>query len=107
MKRAMATLLTAVILFSLAACGAKRESAQSVAENAIQAVQKLDDEQMQKYWGTSSVSTNSSEISNLNAECIKAMFSNLTYEIVSSKESDATAIVNVKFTNIDLAKAFS
>lgn len=107
MKRIMAILLAAVMLFSLAACGAKRESAQSVAENAIKAVQKFDDEQMQKYWGTSSVSTDSSEISNLDAECIKAMFSNLTYEVVSSKESETTAVVNVKFTNIDLAKAFS
>lgn len=107
MKRIVAILLAAVMLFSLAACGAKRESAQSVAENAIKAVQKFDDEQMQKYWGTSSVSTDSSEISNLDAECIKAMFSNLTYEVVSSKESETTAVVNVKFTNINLAKAFS
>ncbi len=107
MKRIVAILLAAVMLLSLAACGPKRESAQSVAENAIKAVQKFDDEQMQKYWGTSSVSTDSSEISNLDAECIKAMFSNLTYEVVSSKESETTAVVNVKFTNIDLAKAFS
>ena len=107
MKRIVTILLSAVMLFSLAACGTKRESAQSVAENAIKAVQKFDDEQMQKYWGTSSVSTDSSEISNLDAECIKAMFSNLTYEVVSSKESETTAVVNVKFANIDLAKAFS
>lgn len=107
MKRIVTILLSAVMLFSLAACGAKRESAQSVAESAIQAVQKFDDEQMQKYWGTSSISTGDSELSNLDVECIKAMFSNLTYEVVSSKESETTAVVNVKFTNIDLAKAFS
>lgn len=107
MKRAIAFLLAVVMLFSLAACGAKRESAQSVAEKAIQAVQKFDDEQMQNYWGTSSISTGNSEISDLNIECVKAMFANLTYEVVSSEENDSTAAVNVKFTNIDVAKAFT
>ena len=49
MKRYIAFLLAAMMLLSLAACGTKRESAESVAEKAIQAAQKLDAEQMQKY----------------------------------------------------------
>ena len=52
MKRYIAFLLAAMMLLSLAACGTKRESAESVAEKAIQAVQKLDADQMQKYWGS-------------------------------------------------------
>ena len=107
MKRIIAFLLASVMLFSLAACGAGRESAQSVAEKAIQAVQKLDAEQMQKYWGTAAPGTSSQDLSELDGKCVKAMFENLTYEIASSEEKENSAIVNVKFTNIDIVKVFS
>ena len=107
MKRSIAFLLSIVMLLSLAACGSMRESAQRVVEKAIQAVQKLDTEQMQKYWGTSSVSTGSDETSDLDVECVKAMLKNLTYEIVSSDEKDDTATVKVNFSNIDIAKALT
>ena len=107
MKRSIAFLLSIVMLLSIAACGSMRESAQSVVEKAIQAVQKLDTEQMQKYWGTSSVGTGSDETSDLDVECVNAMLKNLTYEIVSSDEKDDTASVKVNFTNIDIAKALT
>ena len=35
------------------------------------------------------------------------MFKNLSYEIVSSEEKENSASVNVKFTNIDISKAFA
>lgn len=95
------------MLFSLAACGAKRESAESVVEKAIQAVQNYDTEQMEQYWGKATVSTDDTDMSTLDEECIKEMFKNLTYEIISSEEKESTAIVNVKFTNIDVCSAFA
>lgn len=107
MRKNIAFILALVMLFSLAACGAKRESAQSVAEKAIQAVQKLDSEQMQKYWGTSTPGTDVQDLSELDGECVKAMYKNLTYEIVSSEEKESSAIVNVKFTNINIPQALS
>lgn len=77
MKRYIAFLLAAMMLLSLAACGTKRESAESVAEKAIQAAQKLDAEQMQKYWGSSDAELDDADMSTLDAECMKAMFKNV------------------------------
>lgn len=106
MKRFIAFVIAAVMLFSLAACGTSRESAQSVAENAIKAVQQLDTEQMQKYWGTGKLDTGNGDGFDA-SEGSQAMVKNLTYEIVSAEETDSTATVNVKFTNVDVGAALS
>ena len=106
MKRFIAFVIAAVMLFSLAACGTSRESAQSVAENAIKAVQQLDTEQMQKYWGTDKLDTGNGDGFDA-SEGSQAMVKNLTYEIVSAEETDSTATVNVKFTNVDVGAALS
>lgn len=103
MKRFIAFIIAAVMLFSLAACGTSRESAQSVAENAIKAVQQLDTEQMQKYWGTDNLDTGDGD----GFDASEAMVKNLTYEIVSAEETDSTATVKVKFTNVDVGAALS
>ena len=94
------------MLFSLAACGTSRESAQSVAENAIKSVQQLDTEQMQKYWGTGKLDTGNGDGFDA-SEGSQAMVKNLTYEIVSAEETDSTATINVKFTNVDVGAALS
>lgn len=106
MKRFIAFVIAAVMLFSLAACGTSRESAQSVAENAIKSVQQLDTEQMQKYWGTGKLDTGNGDGFDA-SEGSQAMVKNLTYEIVSAEETDSTATVNVKFTNVDVGAALS
>ena len=106
MKRFIAFVIAAVMLFSLAACGTSRESAQSVAENAIKAVQQLDTEQIQKYWGTGKLDTGNGDGFDA-SEGSQAMVKNLTYEIVSAEETDSTATVNVKFTNVDVGAALS
>lgn len=107
MKKVLSFIMALAMLFSLAACGAKRESAESVVEKAIQAVQNYDTEQMEQYWGKATVSTDDTDMSTLDEECIKEMFKNLTYEIISSEEKESAAIVNVKFTNIDVCSAFA
>lgn len=106
MKRFIALVIAAIMLFSLAACGTSRESAQSVAENAIKAVQQLDTEQMQKYWGTDKLDTGNGDGFDA-SEGSQAMVKNLTYEIVSAEETDSTATVKVKFTNVDVGAALS
>ena len=106
MKRFIAFVIAAVMLFSLAACGTSRESAQSVAENAIKSVQQLDTEQMQKYWGTDKLDTGNGDGFDA-SEGSQAMVKNLTYEIVSAEETDSTATINVKFTNVDVGAALS
>ena len=107
MKKVLSFIMAFAMLFSLAACGAKRESAERVVEKAIQAVQNYDTEQMEQYWGKATVSTDDTDMSTLDEECLKEMFKNLTYEIISSEEKESTAIVNVKFTNIDVCSAFA
>lgn len=106
MKKVLSFIMALAMLFSLAACGAKRESAESVAEKAIQAVQNYDTEQMKQYWGKTTVSTDDANMSTLDEKCIKEIFKNLTYEIVSSEEKETTATVTVKFTNIDSSSVF-
>ena len=106
MEGFIALVIAAVMLCSLAACGRGRESAQSVAENAIKAVQQLDTEQMQKYWGTGKLDTGNGDGFDA-SEGSQAMVKNLTYEIVSAEETDSTATVNVKFTNVDVGAALS
>lgn len=117
MKRIITFLLAIAMLFSLAACSDKqegtkggenkRESAQTVVEKAIQAVQELDEEGIQKYWGTTDDDTADDELSELDSACIEAMFKNLSYKIVSCEEKKTTATVKVEFTNIDIPQAFS
>lgn len=105
MKKTISILLAFIMLLSLTACGAKRESAEAIAEKAIKAAQSADPEQIAQYWSGSQ--PDDSDLSDFDAECLKAMLKNLTYEIVSSEEKETTATVTVKFTNIDIGAAFS
>lgn len=52
-KRMCAALLAAAILLCASGCSPKRESAQAVVEQAINAVQEMDTEAMPAYWGGS------------------------------------------------------
>lgn len=106
-RKILALLLCAVVCVSLASCGSKRESAQSVVENGIKALQNYDVESIQTYWG-SEVDESSGDDPQME-EMMKAVFSHLSYSIVSSNEDEAagTATVTVEFTNIDMDKVVS
>lgn len=105
MKKIISITLALVMLAALlTGCGPKRESAESVVIKAITAVQNYDQEQAAIYW--ESEEDDSDELSELDDECLKALFKNLTYEIVSSEEKETTATVTVKFTNIDSSAVF-
>lgn len=113
MKKFFNVLFAAVLSLSLSSCGSKRESAQSVVENAIKAFQNADQEEMSKYWGDDSftkaaeeetVSDSSSE--EYGEELLKKLTGSLSYQIKeSSEDADAgTASVTVEFTNMDMGK---
>lgn len=108
MKRRMLTLaLGLVLLFSAAACGTSRPSAQSVTESAIQAIQKGDLASLQTYWDDDLLDTDDLSLKDQEAAFLKALTKNLTYKIVSAQEDEkaGTAVVTVEFTNADMTEA--
>lgn len=108
MKRRMLTLaLGLVLLFSAAACGTSRPSAQSVTESAIQAIQKGDLASLQTYWDDDLLDSDDLSLKDQEAAFLKALTKNLTYKIVSAQEDEkaGTAVVTVEFTNADMTEA--
>lgn len=103
MKRTLLALLLGLLLaLSLTACGS-RESAQSVTESTIQALQAMDTESLQEYWGPSLGSDDLNVEDEQVIQMLQLMTQNLTYEILAAQEAADTAVVTVEFTNIDMA----
>lgn len=103
MKRTLLALLLGLLLaLSLTACGS-RESAQSVTESTIQALQAMDTESLQEYWGPSLGSDDLNVEDEQVIQMLRLMTQNLTYEVLAAQEAADTAVVTVEFTNIDMA----
>lgn len=109
MKKYLAVILALILCLSLAGCGSKRASAESVVENGIKAFQSADQEAIQQYWGDTDftdVPTEeaSSEDDVYGQELLEKLASNLTYRVTGSSEDESTgsATVTVEFTNIDM-----
>lgn len=105
-QRSLALLLGLVMLFALAACGTSRPSAQSVAEDAIKALQKADLNAMQETWDETMIEEDVFEDEQTQI-LLNALTKNLTYKVLSAEEneSDGTAVVSMEFTNVDMAPA--
>lgn len=105
-QRSLALLLGLVMLFALAACGTSRPSAQSVAEDAIKALQKADLNAMQETWDETMIEEDVFEDEQAQI-LLNALTKNLTYKVLSAEEneSDGTAVVSMEFTNVDMAPA--
>lgn len=100
MKRMLSLVLSAVLMISLAGCGG-RESAEDVVKNAIEALKSYDTEKISAYWGgDSAIAEGDGQESE---EMLQAIFEGITYEIVSSKEEETTASVEVKISNLDMS----
>ena len=97
MKRVLSLALSALLVFSMAGCGAK-ESAEDVVKNAVDSLKNYDTEQITAYWGDSEIGDQAEE----DAAIMKAIFGNISYEIVSSQEEKETASVEVKVSNLDM-----
>ncbi|MCI8595036.1 MAG: hypothetical protein HFF09_07285 [Oscillospiraceae bacterium] len=101
-KRAFVFLLCIIICVSMVGCGGtKRESAETVTENALKAFQTVDAEGMATYWG-SDVTESGDEVQS--SDMMKAVLANLTYSIISSQEDEASGVatVTVELTNTDV-----
>ena len=104
-RRFLALLMCLGLLVALAACGTSRPSAQSVTEDAIQAVQAADLASLQQYWGGEMLDEETLGLKGEDAELLTALTKNLTYKVVSAEEDESagTAVVSVEFTNTDMA----
>lgn len=104
-RKILALLLGLSLLFTLAACGTARPSAQSVTESAIQAIQAADITSLQQNWGGDLPNGDALGLDEQDATLLEALTKNLTYKVVSAeeKEADGTAVVSVEFTNTDMA----
>lgn len=104
-RRFLALLMGLGLLVALVACGTSRPSAQSVTEDAIQAVQAADLTSLQQYWGGEMLDGETLGLKGEDAELLTALTKNLTYKVVSAEEDESagTAVVSVEFTNTDMA----
>ncbi len=109
MKKCLSIILASMLCLSLASCGNKRASAESVVESGIKAFQNADREAIQQYWGDTDftdVPTDeaTAEDEAYGQELLEKLASNLTYRITGSSEDEdaGTATVMVEFTNIDM-----
>ncbi len=105
MKKIVALSLALVMLLSLAACGGSKEPAKTVVEKAITAVQQVDTEDMNAYWGSGKFEDIGEDADPKSVEIMSAVVANLSYNIVSSEEDvkAGTATVVVDITNIDMS----
>lgn len=109
MRKFLCCLLSLALLLSLAACGNRRESAQSVVEAAIKSVQAAEMDTIAQNWGGELSTDLGAETGDESQEMLAAIAKNLTYSIVSSKEDAGagTATVTVEFTNTNMQEVFA
>lgn len=107
MKKFISMCLALILVFCVSGCGntsSDRPSAQTVVENAIDAVKSADMENISKYWGNTFTDTSLSET---DSEIMKSIFNGISYKIISAEEGDTAATVKVNISNIDAASALS
>ena len=109
MRKFLCYLLSLALLLSLAACGNRRESAQSVVEAAIKSVQAAEIDTIAQNWGGELSTDLGAVTGDESQEMLAAIAKNLTYSIVSSKEDAGagTATVTVEFTNTNMQEVFA
>ncbi|MEA4920219.1 MAG: hypothetical protein VB078_04810 [Clostridiaceae bacterium] len=100
-NRSFAILLVICIIIGITGCGAKRESAETVVGKALDAAKEYDTEAISKYWENDDLGSDSDD--ELGEETVKAILGGITYEIVDSKETEDTATVEVKISNVDMS----
>lgn len=113
-KNTIAIVLTIILAASISACGAKIDPPETVVDKALTALKASDFDTAAMYFDTdigasigknTADNENSNEIHNedINNQIIQILMDNLQYTIVSSEESDDTAVVTVKIKNINMA----
>ena len=105
MKRAFAAMLAACMVIGITGCGVKREPAESVVKNAIEAVRGYDSGKVHEYWGGDALDAESG----LEAapDAIGEIFKGISYEIIGSQEGEDRATVDVRVSNVDMSHIMS
>lgn len=109
-KKLIPCLLLCTVLLS--ACGAKSETPEAAATNALNAVKAVDMATIQRYFGSDTDLFNAGEQTEENTSAenkvfIESVVQNLTFEIVSSSIDGDKATVNVNITNTDMSAIFT
>lgn len=113
LKRGLSIFLATMMALSLSTCGPKRESAQTVVENAITAMKNMDLEAVQSYWGNDALNEaetlTNTDTDDQTLEVMKLLTQNLSYSVTNSQEDEdaGTATVSVDITNTDMSLAMA
>ena len=100
MKKVSCVFLSLALVLLLIGCGANRKSAQSVVEDAIDAVKSADQSVATGYWGDG---ISNAETDESDAEMLKAMFGGISYNVISSEDKGDSEPVQVEISNNDIA----
>lgn len=109
-KKLIPCLLLCAVLLS--ACGAKSETPEAAAANALNAVKAVDMATIQKYFGSDTDLFNAGEQTEETTSAedkvfIESIVQNLSFEIVSSSIDGDKATVHVNITNTDMSAIFT
>lgn len=114
MKKVLSLVLALSFILTCFVGCSKRPSAEKVVSNALDAVRSCNKEKIDLYFADNELVLNEDaedteevEDSEKYQEAMKLIFKGLTYEIVSSEESDTTAKVVTKITNVSLTPIMS
>ena len=114
MKKVLSLVLALSFILTCFVGCSKRPSAEKVVSNALDAVKSCNKEKIDLYFADNELVLNEDaedteevEDSEKYQEAMKLIFKGLTYEIVSSEESDTTAKVVTKITNVSLTPIMS
>ena len=96
----------------LSACGAKNETPEAAATNALNAVKAVDMATIHKYFGSDTDLFNAGQQTEVNTSAedkafIETIVKNLTFEVVSSSIDGDKATVSVAITNTDMSAIFA
>lgn len=99
MKKVSCVFLSLALVLLLIGCGANRKSAQSVVEDAIDAVKSADQSVATGYWGDG---ISNAETDESDAKMLKAMFGGISYNVISSEEKGILRRLRWKFQTMTL-----
>jgi len=105
MKKTLSILVAAVLMFTLASCSfLKAENTpEDVVKGYLDALKVVDMEKMDASYYA--VESSDEQVTDEDIEIFKALYQDLTYEIISTEEDGTEATVKVKCNKVDYLKA--
>lgn len=107
MKKILSFILIAAMIITMTACGSKGETPEQAVKGALDAIKKADKAQASKYIDYDTLMQSGEENNDAESEeMVKLIFTNLSYNIISSSVNEDKATVKVEITNTDVSKVF-